>query len=498
MDYVILIIGILNCLFVIILLIIGIKNKKASDIVLGDDELKKIKESVNDSVNALSISISQLVAEKNDYLMKDLLTKVDSLNTKIDDLMKSQSNLIDKEKEFENKLLDISNKNYKETTEQFNDFSIKYFENNKKQQEEITKKLTDEIKNFNDAVKQTLNDFNKSMKEQINDFKVNTKENLNALNQTVTQQLGEIRTDNNEKLEKINSSVNEKLQKTLEENLKNSFKSVIEGISGVNTAIGEIKGLANDVGSLKNVLTNVKTKGIMGEVILGNIIKEFLTCGQYEENIATKKGSSERVEFAIVLPGTKDNHIYLPVDSKFPYEPYSKLHESTNSSEIEDARKLLRNNLLKYAKDVHDKYIDVPNTTEFAVIFLPLEGLYLEALNMGLFEEIQTKFRVTLTGPTTFTAFINSLNMGFRSLLIQKKSADVFNLLGAVKTEFSKFADALEKTQKKVNAASEELDSLVGTRTRALNKKLKDVDALDEETTKLLLGDDSTKITENE
>ena len=262
---------------------------------------------------------------------------------------------------------------------------------------------------------------------------------------------------------------------------------MVEGIGDVNKAVGEIKGLATDVGSLKNVLTNVKTKGMMGEVILGNIIREFLTAGQYEENVATKVGSSERVEFAIKLPGQKDETIYLPVDSKFPYESYSIINESTDVEQINEAKKSLRNNLLKYAKDVSEKYIDVPNTTDFAVIFLPLEGIYLEALNMGLFEEIQTKFKVNLTGPTTFTAFINSLNMGFRSLMIQKKSADVFKLLGAVKTEFGKFADALEKTQKKVNLAADELDNLVGTRTRMMNLRLRNIEALDEDESKLLI-----------
>ncbi|MBP5209566.1 MAG: DNA recombination protein RmuC [Clostridia bacterium] len=259
----------------------------------------------------------------------------------------------------------------------------------------------------------------------------------------------EIRKDNNEKLDKINESVNEKLRQTLEEKLKDSFKSVVEGIGDVNKAVGEIKGLATDVGSLKNVLTNVKTKGILGEVILGNIIREFLTAGQFEENVATKEGSGDRVEFAVRLPGKDEQTVWLPVDSKFPYESYSILHDSADPDAIADARKRLRTELLKYAKDVSDKYIDVPNTTDFAVIFLPLEGLYLEALNLGLFEEIQSKYKVNLTGPTTFTAFINALNMGFRSLLIEKKSADVFKLLGAVKTEFGKFADALERRKRR-------------------------------------------------
>ena len=174
----------------------------------------------------------------------------------------------------------------------------------------------------------------------------------------------------------------------------------------------------------------------------------------------------------------------MPVDSKFPYESYSIINESSNIDEITDAKKIFRSNLLKYAKEVSEKYIDVPNTTDFAVIFLPLEGLFLEALNMGLFEEIQSKYKVNLTGPTTFTAFINSLNMGFRTLMIQKKSAEVFKILGAVKTEFGKFATALEATQKKVNLAANELDTLVGTRTRMMNSKLKNIEALDDESAK--------------
>jgi len=458
MEYVTLAASVIAVVLLVVIFVIMIKNKKTGDVTLGDSELKRIRESVGESISTLSKSISDLVAEKNASLMSEV-------NTKIDGLVKSQEGL----------------------NNSFNNFITTYTKDSAKQKEDIMNKLSQEIKEFNETVKQTLADFDKSIKEKLEDFKKNTKESIVGLNETVTKTLGEIREDNNKKLDKINETVNEKLQKTLEEKLKDSFKGVIEGIGDVNKAVGEIKGLATDVGSLKNVLTNVKTKGIMGEVILGNIIREFLTAGQFEENVATKKGSTERVEFAIKLPGTKDDTIWLPVDSKFPYESYSTIHESTNIDEINEAKKTFRNNLLKYAKDVSEKYIDAPNTTDFAIIFLPLEGLYLEALNMGLFEEIQNKFKVNLTGPTTFTAFINSLNMGFRSLMIQKKSADVFKLLGAVKTEFGKFAETLEKTQKKVNAAADELDNLVGTRTRVMNSKLKDIDALDEETTKLLL-----------
>ena len=487
MEYVTLALSAVAVILVIIVLILLLKNRKTGDITLGDNELKKIRESVNEAVNNLSNPISSLVAEKNASLMKELNNKVNELNTKIDELVKSQKELNEKENKFKEDVTNLLSDNNNKTNKLITDFVNQYTKDSNNQKEEIMNKLSAEIKEFNKAVEEALKGFDKSIKDKLDEFKNNTKESINALSETVNKNLTDIRTDNNEKLEKINESVNEKLQKTLEDKLKDSFKSVVEGIGDVNKAVGEIKGLATDVGSLKNVLTNVKTKGIMGEVILGNIIREFLTAGQYEENVVTKVGSNERVEFAIKLPGQKDNTIFLPVDSKFPYGDYSIIHESSDVNVINEARKRLRSNLLAYAKDVSEKYIDVPNTTDFAVIFLPLEGLYLEALNMGLFEEIQSKYKVNLTGPTTFTAFINSLNMGFRSLMIQKKSADVFKLLGAVKTEFGKFADALEKTQKRVNAAADDLDALVGTRTRMMNSKLKSIEALDEETSKLLI-----------
>lgn len=443
-------------------------NKKIDCLVQSESALEKEEEAFRERVTTILI--------QNQAEMK---TNFDGFVVSI-----SRENNASREK-----LMNIVTENYQKQVLSFSDFMTQYQKDSNRQKEEIMQKLSSEIQSFNDAVKKTLSDFDFSIKERLEDFKNNTEQSISSLSDTVNKNLTDIRQDNNDKLEKINQSVNEKLQKTLEEKLNDSFKSVVEGIGDVNKAVGEIKGLATDVGSLKNVLTNVKTKGIMGEMILGNIIREFLTVGQYEENVATKKDSKDRVEFAIILPGTKNDKIYLPVDSKFPYESYSKIHDSNDPQEIEQARKQFRTDLLKYAKDVHDKYIDVPNTTDFALIFLPLEGLYLEALNMGLFEEIQEKYKVNLTGPTTFSAFINSLNVGFKSLLIQKKSADVFQLLGAVKTEFGKFAEALEKTQKKVDAASAELEDLVGTRTRVMNKKLRTIDALDEETAKLLFDD---------
>ena len=225
-------------------------------------------------------------------------------------------------------------------------------------------------------------------------------------------------------------------------------------------------------------------------MILGNIISEILTVSQYEENVVTKTKSNDRVEFAVKLPRKDDGFIYLPIDSKLPLESYNKIKEGMdkgNPELIKNGRNDLKQALKKYAKDVNTKYIDVPNTTDFAIIFLPFEGLYIEALNLGLFEEIQREYKVTLAGPTTLTALLNSLQMGFKTLAIQKKSSDVFKLLGAVKTEFSKFAETLQKAQKKVDEASNELDNLVGTRTRMIQSKLKTIEYLDNEESKDLI-----------
>lgn len=467
-DYII--VGlILILLFINIILIILINKNKSNSLSISDKDLLKIRGEVKTSIEGFSEILAKLITEKNRVVL-------DNVNKNVIDLNSSMAKLITDNKQFNDNVID-----------RFTKFEVEFMKKYSLQKEEIMDRLSKNISNFNTDVKEVLSKSNESIKTTLSEFKMTLESSISKLTEKVEKNLSEIREDNNKQLDKIKESVNEKLQKTLEDKLKDSFKSVIEGIGSVNQAVGEIKGLASDVGSLKNVLTNVKTKGIMGEVILGNIISEFLTSGQYVENIATKKGSNDKVEFAIILPGNKDEKIYLPIDSKFPYQTYSVICEAKDLNEVNEAKKRLRNELLKYAKEVKDKYIDVPNTTDFAIIFLPLEGLYLEVLNMGLFEEIQKKYKVNITGPTTFTAFINSLNLGFKSLMIEKKSADVFKLLGAVKTEFSKFADTLAKAQKKVNDASSELELLVGTRTRLINSKLKSIEYLDERTAQDIL-----------
>ena len=325
--------------------------------------------------------------------------------------------------------------------------------------------------------------------EKLENQAKSTQERLNNIDNNVSKSLSDIRRENNEKRNEIQKAVDEKLQKTLDERIKSSFESVVTQIGNVNKAIGEIRSIADDVGSLKNILSNVKTKGIAGEVILGSIIGEILSPEQYETNYATKVGSRDVVEFAIKIPNG-DGYIFLPVDSKFPLECYNKLKDAYDNADkglIESARKDLARQIKNEAKTIATKYIDAPNTTDFAIMFLPTESLYIEAIEMGLFEECQRDFRVNIAGPTTLSAIINALRLGFNSLEIQKRSGEVFKLLGAVKTEFEKFAEALSSTQKKLTQAEDELENLVGTRTRQMQKKLKEIGSLSPEEAKNII-----------
>lgn len=315
----------------------------------------------------------------------------------------------------------------------------------------------------------------------------NNEANIKHLNEG----LESIRKQNNEKLEAIQKAVDEKLDATLTSRLKTSFDNVIKQIGDVNNAVGEIKGLAKDVSSLNRVLTNVKTKGIVGEIALANIIEQTLTPDQYETNKVTKAGSADPVEFAIKMPGSDDKAVYMPIDAKFPLEAYHAMKDASDAldkEKYESAKKELKTRIKRFAKDIRDKYIDPPNTTDFAIMFLPIEGLYVEALDMGLFEELQREYKINIAGPSTLTALLNALQVGFKSLIIQKRSSQVFDLLGAVKTEFGRFADTLTNVQKKFGAASDEMEKLVGTRTRMINSKLKSITALDEPSTEAILG----------
>jgi len=298
--------------------------------------------------------------------------------------------------------------------------------------------------------------------------------------------LEEIRKDNNEKLEKMRETVDEKLHKTLEERLGQSFKQVSERLEEVHKGLGEMQTLADGVGDLKKVLSNVKTRGIMGEIQLSNILEQILTGEQYEKNVQVKDDSGQHVEFAVKLPGKDKNDkcVWLPIDSKFPLEVYGTLveaYDKGDAGEIEKAQKDLEKTIKKCARDISEKYISPPESTDFGIMFLPIEGLYAEVTRYpGLLESLQRNYKVNIAGPTTLAAILSSLHMGFRTLAIERRSSEVWRILSAVKTEFGKFGGVLEKAKKKINQAGNDIEELVGTRTRVMERKLKEVENLPE------------------
>jgi DNA recombination protein RmuC len=318
--------------------------------------------------------------------------------------------------------------------------------------------------------------------------------NHERVNRTLEERIQLLQTGNEKKLEEMRHTVDEQLQKTLENRLTESFKTVSEHLNNVQQGLGEMKTLASDVGGLKKALLNVKNRGTFGEVQLERILDDMLSPSQFEKNVATKAGSQERVEFAIKLPGQSDEDlVYLPIDSKFPIEDYQRLldgNENGDREQIDTARKALAQRVKLFAKDIHTKYVDPPGTTEFAILFLPTEGLYAEIVqNVELFETLQRDYRITVTGPTTLAAFLNALQMGFKTLAIEKRSVEVWKVLGAVKTEFNKFSEALAKTQDKIRAADKELDTLVGTRTNVMRRQLRQVEELPDAEAAQIIGD---------
>lgn len=308
-------------------------------------------------------------------------------------------------------------------------------------------------------------------------------EKMEAVRKTIEQRLEGIQKDNTAQLEKMRMTVDEKLHETLEKRLSESFKQVSERLEIVHKGLGEMQTLATGVGDLKKVLQNVKTRGTWGEVQLGNLLADILTPEQYEENVATKKGSADRVEFAIKIPAKDDEKktLYLPIDAKFPLSDYQGLVDASevgNKEEVERLNKALEMRIKAEAKDIRDKYIDPPYTTDFGIMFLPIEGLYAEVLRRpGLTDTLQREYRVIVTGPITFAAIVNSLQMGFRTLAIEKRSSEVWEVLGAVKKEFTLFGDILDKTQKKLQEASNTIEK-ASSKSRNIERKLGKVQEL--------------------
>lgn len=351
--------------------------------------------------------------------------------------------------------------------------------------QELSSSTQMSVKNLGDMIASSQNAYaisqSKSLaqlEERLKTFSLTNEQQLDNIRHSVENRLNYIQEDNNKKLEEMRKTVDERLQQSIEEKMNRSFSLVNERLEQVYKGLGEMQSLAVGVGDLKKVLSNVKTRGILGEIQLSAILSEILSPEQYEENVATKKGSKNVVEFAVKLPSDDDKFIYLPIDSKFPGDTYAALRDAIDDGDkikIDLAAKALITRIKSEAKDIHDKYIDPPYTTEFAIMFLPFEGLYSEAVNRGLVEILQRDYKVNIAGPSTMAALLNSLQMGFKTLAVQKRSAEVWEILGAVKQEFDKFGDVLEATQQRLDQANKELDKLVGVRTRQIQRKLKDV-----------------------
>ncbi|MCK4549667.1 MAG: DNA recombination protein RmuC [Candidatus Krumholzibacteria bacterium] len=343
-------------------------------------------------------------------------------------------------------------------------------------------------------MRESQNERQESIGKRIGELTDSNEKALGSMRDKVEERLKEIQDSNDKKLEEMRKTVDEKLQSTLEKRIGESFKRVSEHLEAVHKGLGEMKNLANGVGDLKKVLTNVKTRGTWGEVQLGNILEQIMTQDQYGTNVATRPGSSERVEYAVKLPGPEDDPdvcVWLPIDAKFPQEDYLRLVEASEAGDVDavnQATAALRGAVLSSAKDIRDKYIDPPNTTDFAIMFLPTEGLYAEVLRQtGMVEQLQREMRIVAAGPTTLAAILSSLRMGFRTLAIEKRSSEVWQVLRAVKTEFGKFGDVLTRLGKQLDTAKRTVEQ-TGVRTRAMEKKLRGVETLP--------GSDATRLLE--
>ncbi len=413
-----------------------------------------------------------LFTRKRDNGFKQAEENISELKTLFAKLESGQKDDFSKNRE---EVLSISRENRDELGKSFDSFS---------------RQVSQRISDISDVQKERLEEFSK----RINELTQKNEDGLDKMREVVEKKLEEIRLDSSGQLDKMRETVNEKLQDALEKKLEMSFKRVSENLENVQKGLGEMRELAADVGGLKKALTNVKTKGIIGEIQLDNLITEILTPSQYISNYKPVENSLGFVEYAIKLPGKDDeNPVYLPIDSKFPLESYNQLIEAYDEGDKENIsakRRVLNSQITKFAQDISSKYISPPNTTDFAIMFLPTEGLFAEVLrDAGLFESIRRKQKIVITGPTTLTALLSSLQIGFRTLAIEKRSSEVWQVLGAVKAEFENFGNALETAKKNIAKAGEDIDKLVGTRTRAINRKLRQIESLDDEGVVGLIGD---------
>lgn len=462
------------------------------------DNRSEMSSSLNSFKSEMTENL-RLITEQNqkalEMIVRTLDEKIGSLIIKVDD----------------------NNKTNRETlVSSLKDFTLEQrgkFDELKGEQKELTAKTVEQLEKITAKVEEKLNAISqqsqseaKQMREAvekvIKDFQASFDKNVESFNSLQREKFGQLEEKQQKlvegtekKLEEMRITVDEKLQKTLSERLGQSFELVGKQLESVQKGLGEMQTLAQDVGGLKRVLSNVKMRGGFGEVQLAMLLEQVLAPEQYEANVRTKKSSSDVVEFAIKLPGKDDitGQVWLPVDAKFPRDAYEQLqnaYENGDVLHVETAQKMLEATIKKMAKDISEKYIDPPATTDFAIMFLPFEGIYAEVVRKAsLLEELQRSYKVIVTGPTTLAAILNSLQMGFRTLAIQKRSSEVWKILGAVKKEFENFGGMLEKAQKNIQTASNQIDEVMGKRTRAIQRKLKGVEVLGEAEAQLFLPD---------
>lgn len=353
--------------------------------------------------------------------------------------------------------------------------------------------LSNQLNHLQTDLYQQLNEVRQVLHQNLTENRDRSDRRLEIINQNLNQSVRDMQTSNEKRLEEMRQTVEEKLEQTLQNRLKASFETVSKQLESVNQGLGQMKSVAQDVGTLNKVLSNTKTRGILGELQLGQIIEDIMTSNQYEREFATVSGSSERVEYAIKLPGNTDgDYVYLPIDSKFPLEDYYRLEEAYelgDKEQIELYRKSLLNSIKRFAKDIQNKYLNPPETTNFGIMFLPTEGLYSEVVrNAAFFDNLRRQENIVVAGPSTLSALLNSLSVGFKTLNIQKNANDISKILGNVKIEFGKFGNMLAKAQKQLNTANNTLESLVSTRTNAIMRALSTVEDYQDQATSSLLN----------
>ena len=473
---------ILIIILLVIILFTGLKNNNSSlskDFFEIKSQLNTISVNIKDSEKTLKDEFATNRQESANN-SKDLRTEVVQ---QLDSFTKTFSDQLT--------ILTQSNEGKLEALRQIFDKKLKEFQDNieinsKESQEALKSQLEYFKKELNDA----LQDYKNRLGDQFGEFQKNQKiqsdanaEKITELRTSLENSVKTMQEGNEKKLEEMRKTVDEKLNETLKKRLGESFKQVSDRLEAVHKGLGEMQTLATNVGDLKKVMSNVKSRGVLGEYQLQNIIEDLLTNEQYEKNVKTKSGSGALVEFAIKMPhgNNLEKTLWLPIDSKFPKEDYESLvdaYEQGDTAKIDEYRKSFIAGIKKNARDIKEKYIDPPNTTEYGIMFLPYESLFGEVLRVpGLFEQLQRDYKITITGPTTLSALLNSLQMGFRTLAIEKRSSEVWDLLGVVKTEFGKFGGIIEKTRDKLIAATKELDN-TGVRTRNIERKLRNVQEL--------------------